>query len=116
AEPFVRRGDLAVIVVERTTFFVGKPSQVSTCIEIGRVTSIKRDGSAIRRVQIPTGDPASFDEWVAERQARGTRVLRLSAELVDVEAALAAFSRRHYPHQTVEDHYSVPPFGSLEEV
>ncbi|XAO35565.1 hypothetical protein SEA_MORGANA_131 [Gordonia phage Morgana] len=108
-----RRGDAIVLVqAGRTLYADGRPSQPTTDIEVGIVTSVTRDGSV-----------KAFTDVIGSRQDLARRTSRwhfaqryiLSQDEIDVEAFVAAARARRWPHRPDDADHLPYPFQSLDE-
>jgi hypothetical protein len=104
-----KRGDLAVIIIERQDYYIGQASPPArTEVTIHEVTSVTRDG-AVKAVR---GTWPGSSPVPVERLARGARILTMSKTAIDVPAALDVARAHHWA-----GHPGQPrPFDSLAAV
>ena len=100
-----KRGDLAVIVSNRSYFSVADGVRECQTVEISEVTSITRDGVA-KNVRTASGEVRAIPRWVGLRQ-----VYIVPRAKVDIEAAMQSAAANPWP----SGHPGMP-YESLEQV
>lgn len=98
----IRRGDLAMVITPVKRFYADhRPPETYYVVVFGVVGSVKRDGSAVNRVD---SFRYTAPEYLATRPGRST-VFTLAGDRVDMDGLRQAYV----------DAKSIPTFSSVEE-
>lgn len=106
-----RRGDLCAVVTTTHSFVIGQGSTEQTTVRLALVSSVTRDGvvKAFRPFWDQAGEPSSPITASPREQT-----LVLSADRIDVTAAITAYCARSWP--TAPHSTSVRPCDSVDEL
>lgn len=105
-----KRGDLVALIRTDTTTAADFTRTTTERVTLAKVTSVTRDG--IIKLAADHDGGTAYRKDIDGAQLR-VRTMLAPASVIDVDAALQAYSERRYP--TAPDSSMVPPFDSLDD-